>query len=129
MQIIGETKIFKDDRGVYKLAIANKDINKETGEETTTFMRINVGFKKGLPEVKNQSKINIKNGFLTFYRMETEEVDNEGNKIFRNFPKIMITDFEIVEEGTDDVQTSYQTKQENNNFGYEMNSYGDDLPF
>lgn len=129
MQIIGETKIFKDERGVYKLAIANKEINPETNEEEVNFMRINVGFKKGLPEVKNQAKINIVNGFLTFYKIKTNEVNEEGNPIYKNFPKIMITDLEILEEGTDEVLKYREPKTENTVSQTTYPEYDDDLPF
>ncbi len=129
MNITGQTRILKNDKGVYKIALANKEAG-ENGEEKTIFMNINIGFKKGV-ELKNKSKIDIKNGFLTFYQIETDEEDENGKKIVKRFPKIMVMDFELLEEGTDELQKtkdySKTTKEEPDVFiGY---SSVDDLPF
>ena len=108
MNISGEARILKDDRGVYKTTLATKVID-ETGEEEKIFMKINVGFKKGV-EVKNKTKINIKDGFLTFFRIPTEETREDGTTINKDFLKIVILDFEIVEDGIDEVMTSKSKK-------------------
>lgn len=128
MNITGQATILKDDKGTYKIAILNKEIQ-ENGEEQPIFMRINVGFKKGV-EVKNKTKIDIKNGFLTFFRIATGNTYENGVPEYRKFPKIMVMDFEIVEEGTDEVYHSkeYSNLPSNNNAN-EFYSSDDDLPF
>lgn len=110
MKVLGETKIFKDDKGIYRLSIANKERN-ENGEDESIFMRVHVGFRKG-QEVKNKSKINIKDGFLTFFQVDTGEKYDNGNPIYKKFPKIMVMDYELLEEGVDEV---YQSKDYSNN--------------
>lgn len=102
MKIVGEATIFKDDRGIYKTFIANKELD-ENNEEKTVFMRINVGFKSGT-SIKNKTKINIKNGFLTFFRIP---IETEGKVEYKKFPKIFVIDFDVLQEGIDEV---YHTK-------------------
>lgn len=102
MNITGQATIFKDDKGVYRLSIMNKEIQ-ENGEEQNVFMRINVGFKKGV-EVKNKTKINITNGFLTFFRIPTGNTYENGSAEYKKYPKIIVLDFEVLEEGIDEVQ-------------------------
>ena len=135
MNISGETRILKDDRGIYKTTLVNTEINKETGEEEKMFMKINVGFKKGV-EVKNKTKINIINGFLTFFRIDTGEVREDGKPDYKCFPKLVIMDFEVLEEGTDEAMSSKPKKSIENNSNANMvdefypNTYFDDeLPF
>lgn len=127
MQIIGEVTILKDNRGICKVGIANKELQAD-GTEVTKFMRMNIGFRKGI-EVKNKSKINIKDGFLTFFRIETDQVNENGDKIYKSYPKIMVMDFEVIEEGTDEVyqHKEYTTTQETE-VGSEFVS-DDELPF
>ena len=132
-QFTGIIRVFKDEKGLYRTAIARKEVNAETGEEIVSFRRMLVGFKRGLPEVKNRAKIDIKNGFITWFPMEIEE---NGEKVQKTVWKIMITEFELVEEGIDEVETSYsnkanKTKNPNDysSFVINENEYGDDLPF
>lgn len=132
MNITGEISILKDDRGICKTTICNKSTS-EDGEENTQFMQINVGFRKGT-EIKNKARIDIKNGFLTFYIIETE--DDEGNITKRRFPKIMILDFDVIEEGIDEpfVYKKYENQQEANKNDEEGNFFNsfendDELPF
>lgn len=133
MNIIGQATILKDDKGTYKIAIANKEMQ-ENGEEQTIFMRINVGFRKGI-EIKNKTKINITNGFLTFFRIDTGEVYEDGTPIYRKFPKIMVMDFEVIEEGIDEVYQSKDYSNNQSNFGddifggYYPDTSNDELPF
>ena len=133
MNVSGEARILKDDRGVYKTTLATKVIN-ENGEEKTIFTKVNVGFKKGF-EVKNKTKINITNGFLTFFRIPTEETKEDGTVINKDFLKVMIMDFEVLEEGTDEVYSSKPKKAvENNSSDNEIgefypDTYSDELPF
>ena len=62
MKISGETMIFKNDKGYYETSISNK---KEDG--TYENMYVSVNFKKGL-EVENKTKINILDGFISFFK-------------------------------------------------------------
>ena len=135
MNISGEARILKDDRGVYKTTLVSTDSNKETGEEEKIFMKINVGFKKGV-EVKNKTKINITNGFITFFRIDTGEVREDGKPDYKYFPKLVIMDFEVIEDGIDEVYSSKPKKASESNFsndtfgGYYPDTYSEDtLPF
>lgn len=130
MNVTGETRILKDDRGVYKTTLASKEFNAETNEEESIFMRINVGFKKGT-ELKHKTKINIKDGFLTLFRVPTGNTYEDGNKEYRYFPKLIVLDFDIVEDGVDEVYTKkdYSNNQNSSNeFDYYSGTI-DDLPF
>lgn len=92
MRINGETMIFKNEYG-YSTTISNK---KQDG--TYENMTIPVQFKKDDVEAQNiptKTKINIKNGFLTFY---IGKVGNEETKKV----KAMILDYEIVEKKEED---------------------------
>lgn len=132
MNISGETRILKDDKGVYKTTLVTKETNTETGEEESIFMKINVSFRKGV-EVKNKTKINIKDGFITFFRINSGETYNDGNPIYKYFPKLMIMDFDIVEEGIDEVQQTRDYSNNKNNYSEDgvtgYYSSNDELPF
>ena len=135
MNISGEARILKDDRGIYKTTLVSTDTNKETGEEEKIFMKINVGFKKGI-EVKNKTKINITNGFITFFRIDTGEVREDGKTDYKYFPKLVIMDFELIEDGIDEVYSSKSKKNVESDSRYsdevETNYIPDDfdeLPF
>lgn len=126
--------IRKDERGVCKTVTTQKFIEETTGEEKTDFMNILVGFRKGI-EVKNKSRIKVLDAFLTHIRFVTEELNENGNPIIKRIPKIMIMDFEVVEEGIDEneqvrIYTNESINTETTNtFGTFNNSYGDELPF
>ena len=124
MNISGEARILKDDRGIYKTTLATKVID-ENGEEKTIFTKVNVGFKKGV-EVKNKTKINITNGFLTFFRIPTEETREDGTTINKDFLKIVILDFEVIEDGIDEVYSSKPKKAVKSDFS--DNEMGDFYP-
>lgn len=133
MNITGEIRILKDDRGIYKTTLVTTETNKETQEDVKAFMKINVGFKKDV-EVKNKTKINIKDGFLTFFRIATGEVYDNGKPVYSYFPKLVIMDFDIIEEGIDETyQTKdYSTSQTNfsdDTFEDYYSDTTDDLPF
>lgn len=132
IQVIGQVTILKDDKNRYRIGISNKEI--KDGEEQTIFMRVTVGFKKGI-EVKNKTKIDIKNGFLTFFRIETGNLKEDGTPERKDFPKIMIMDFDIIEDGVDEVFHTKDYTQKNsiveNEYGgyYGFGDSSDDLPF
>lgn len=114
MNITGEMTIFKTDKGIHKLFVKNEEIL-DDGTTKPNFMSVNVGFKKGI-DVKNRTRIKVSDAFLSFFKIDTNEVDNKGNKIYRKYPKIMIIDFEILEEGIDEPlhTKSYNNTQNNN---------------
>lgn len=92
MNILGEATVFKNDKGFYSTTISNK---KEDGSYEN--MRVSIGFKKGT-EIENKTKINIKNGFLSFWK----------NKDGLPQIKIVVLEFETLnsnseEEYTDDL--------------------------
>ena len=133
MNITGEINILKDDRGIYKTTLVGKELNRETNEEERIFMQINVGFRKGV-DLKNKTRINVKDGFISLFRMATDEVKEDGTPKYKYFPKFMIMDFDVVEEGIDEVQTSRkQTTQQTNPVSDDVfgGYYSDDseLPF
>lgn len=132
MNLSGQTTIFKNDKGIYKLSIASKELQ-ENGEEKTVYMQINVGFRKGI-EVKNKTKINIKDGFLTFFKIDTGELTEEGKPIYKKFPKAMIMDFDVIEEGINETYHSKDHIDTQNNisddvFGGYYSESSDELPF
>lgn len=125
-----KTTIFKNDRGVYKATLSKKDTN-ENGEQITRYMNIHVGFRKGI-ELKNKTKIKINNGFLTFFPIETGNIKDNGKKEVLNFLKIMIMDFEVLEDGVDENFHSkeYAQKDVNSNDDFDdFYSNNDELPF
>jgi len=125
--------ILKDDKGKYKTSISTKVIQ-ENGEEKTVFMRISVGFRKGV-EVKNKTKIKVIDGFLSFYPIQTDETYENGQPVYKKIPKIMIMDFEVLEEGVDEVYQSKEYLTQTSNVsddtfgGYYPEVAPDDLPF
>ena len=125
-----KTTIFKNDRGVYKATLSKKDTN-ENGEQITRYMNIHVGFRKGV-ELKNKTKIKVNNGFLTFFDVKTGNIKDNGKEEVLRFPKIMIMDFEVLEDGVDENFHSKEYAQKdvdtNNEFD-DFYSNNDELPF
>lgn len=123
-----QVTIFKNERGINFAYVTNKEQD-ENGEPYFTYARINIKFRKGV-EVKNRTKIRINDGFLTFYQ--------SGKEIKRNYFKIVVMDFDVLEDGIDEPYT-YQVKGQNNeksNTNFDnfdnFDIYGgedDDLPF
>ena len=114
INISGQIKVIKDDRGFYRTNLSKKEINQLTGEEETVFMGITVGFRKGV-DIKNRTKIDVKEGFLTFFRTDTGKVRENNTPIYNYYPKLMILSFDIVEDGDDTVCTykGKKTAQDN----------------
>lgn len=79
MQIRGETMIFANEKGGYSTTVSNKN-----QDGTYDNMYIAVNFKKGIA-LENQTKIDITNGFLSFYK----------NRNGLALPKIVVMEFEI----------------------------------
>ncbi len=89
MQITGNTMIYNNGKGYYT-SIGNKNT-----DGTYENMFISVNFKKGI-ELPNKTKINVKNGFMSFYKTKD------------GLPKlkIVITDFEEIknENQTEEIE-------------------------
>lgn len=96
VKVNGEIMIFSNDKG-YSTSISNK---KEDGSYENMFIAVN--FRKGV-SVENKTKINVTNGFLSFYKTK----ENVAK------PKIVIMEFET----------------ENNSSKNEVIAEDDDLPF
>lgn len=62
MKVTGETMIFKNQNGSYSTTISNK---KEDGTYENMYLAVN--FRKGT-EIKNKTKINILDSFMSFYK-------------------------------------------------------------
>ena len=129
IDVRGEIRILKDDRGVYKTTLVNKEFD-DKGDEVKNFMQIIVGFRKGI-ELKNKSKIEITNGFMSFFKVKSKEIDENGDVIYRKYPKLIVLDFKLIEEGIDEpFQYSKVTNKKDNTFNYsDFDVNVDDLPF
>ncbi len=82
--------------------------------------------------LKNKAKINIKDAFLTTYRYASNNTNDEGNTIFNYFVKMVVLDFEVIEEGEDGVmkKRNYDKPESSDqNFGFGNWNNDDDLPF
>ena len=98
IRVKGQTTIFKNDKGFYSTGLSNKLMD---GSYENAY--IPVQFKKGI-ELESKTKIEIKDGFISFYR------NQEGKPVF----KIVVLEFEQYGDAKEP-ETSY--------------SYSDDLPF
>lgn len=116
--------IYKDEQGRYKIYIKGTE-RQENGEEKSIYMSKKVQFRKGV-EVKNKSKIEVIRGWSSCYRIQTEELTEDGKPKYKYYDKYFINEFKILEEGTDEpVKAKQQPKQED--FSFEMDN--DMLPF
>lgn len=86
MDLVGRTRIFKNENGLYSTSVSNKK-----DDNTYENMYIAVNFRKGI-EVSNNTEIRIIHGFLSFYKTK------EGLPK----PKIVITDFEFINKQTNE---------------------------
>lgn len=98
--------IFRDDKNGFP--VYSMGMSKAKEDKTYEKAYFPIRFKKGI-ELKNMTKINVKNAFLTF----DKKTDNEGNN--RTFTYVMVLDFE--EEGNsladfDDLITTEQADDE-----------------
>lgn len=84
-------------------------------------------FRKGV-EVKNKSIIEIIKGWADCYRIPTDELNENGKPKYKYFDKIFVSEFNLLEEGTDEVQKTKQPKQEpQDSFAFDTTM--DELPF
>ena len=118
--------IYKDEQGRYKTYIKSTT-TKENGETEDTYMSKKVMFRKGV-EVKNKSVIEVVKGWLSPYKIKIDEVNENGNPKYKYFDKIFVSEFNLLEEGIDEVQKTKQAKQETQD-NFEFNYTNDELPF
>ena len=119
--------IYKDEKGRYKTYIKSTT-TKENGEAEDTYMSKKVTFRKGV-EVKNKSVIEVTKGWITPYKILTEDVNEDGKPKYKYFDKIFVSEFNLLEEGTDEVQKIRQPKQEpQDSFAFDIGQ-DMDLPF
>lgn len=83
-----------------------------------------VQFRKGI-EVKNKSVIEVTKGWIDCYRILTDELNENGKTKYKYFDKIFVSEFNLLEEGTDEVQ---KTKQEVED-SFTFDSIDMELPF
>lgn len=91
LKITGETIIFKNDKGNYTTSISNKLM-----DGTWQNAPILVQFKKGT-ELENKTKINITNGFMTFFKGQDDK------PVF----KIVVLEFTQVGDAAEDTATDF----------------------
>lgn len=118
--------IYKDEQGRYKAYIKGTELNQD-GEKQDIFMSKKVQFRKGI-EVKNKSVIEVTKGWADCYRIPTEETTQDGKPKYKYFDKLFVSEFNLLEEGTDEMQKTKQPKQElQDSFAFEIDQ--DELPF
>ncbi len=119
--------IYKDEQGKYKTYIKGTEMN-EKGEKQDIFMSKKVQFRKGV-EVKNKSVIEVTKGWGDCYRIKTDELNENGKPKYKYFDKIFVSEFNLLKEGTDEVQKTKQPKQEpQDSFVFDIGQ-DMDLPF
>lgn len=118
--------IYKDEQGRYKTYIKGTEL-KEDNEKQDIFMSKKVQFRKGV-ELKNKSVIEVTKGWLSPYKIKTDELNENGKPKYKYFDKIFVSEFNLLEEGTDEVQKTKQPKQEpQDSFAFDIGQ--DELPF
>lgn len=118
--------IYRDENGRYKTYLKGIE-TKENGEIEDIFMSKKVQFKKGI-EVNNRSKIEVTKGWISCYRIKTEEVTEEGKPKYKYFDKYFISEFNLLEDGVDEpVKTKQQTQSKQEDFSFTIDD--DMLPF
>lgn len=118
--------IYKDEQGRYKIYIKGTETN-EDGEVQDIFMAKKVQFKKGV-NLKNRSVIEVTKGWVSCYRIKTDELTEEGKPKYKYLDKYFISEFNLLEDGVDEsVKNKKQTKEKQNDYSFDYS--GDDLPF
>ena len=118
--------IYRDENGRYKIYIKGTEIQ-ENGEAKDIYMSKKVQFKKGI-EVKNRSKIEVVEGWAKCYRIQTDELTEDGKPKYKYFDKYFISEFNLLEEGVDEPQKQrLQTQPKQEDFSFSVSD--DDLPF
>ena len=118
--------IYKDEQGRYKIYIKGTE-TQEDGEVKDIFMNKKVQFKKGV-EVKNRSKIEVTKGWTSCYRIQTDELTEEGKPKYKYFDKYFISEFNLLEDGVDEpMHNKQQTQSRQEDFSFTIDD--NDLPF
>jgi hypothetical protein len=91
LKISGNICVFKNEKGFYSTGISNKLMD---GSYDNAY--INVQFKKGT-ELENKTKINITNGFMSFFKGQ------DGKPIF----KIVVLEFTQDGDAKEDTTTDF----------------------
>ena len=118
--------IYKDEQGRYKTYIKGTE-PQEDGSIKDIYMSKKVQFKKGV-ELKNKSKIEVIKGWSSCYRIKTDELTEDGKPKYKYFDKYFISEFNLLEEGVDELQkTRQQTQAKQEDFSFSVSD--DDLPF
>lgn len=107
----GETMVFKNDKGFYSTSISQKKID---GSYENGYFSLN--FKKGV-DIPNKTKINVKNGWLKFYKYQNKSTGKEDTSW-----QIFVNDFDIVGNNS----TPVKAKAQQDDF---IADDSDDLPF
>ena len=135
MNISGEKTIYKDDRGLYKVFQKGSKLNEETKQYEDDWQKISVDFQPKV-DLKNKTKINVKDGYDSHYVIKTQWTYDDGKPAYMKMPKYIIKDFEVIEDGIDEVMSSKPKKTVESNFsddtfgGYYPDTYSEDtLPF
>lgn len=118
--------IYKDEQGRYKIYVKGTE-TQEDGEVKDIFMSKKVQFKKGV-EVKNRSKIEVTKGWTSCYRIQTDELTEEGKPKYKYFDKYFISEFNLLEDGVDEpMHNKQQTQPKQEDFSFAIDD--SDLPF
>ena len=118
--------IYKDDHGRYKIYIKGTETN-DNGEVQDVFMSKKVQFKNGV-NLKNRSVIEVVKGWITCYRIKTDEVTEDGKPKYKYFDKYFISEFNLLEDGVaEPVKTKQQTQSKQNDYSFDITN--DNLPF
>ena len=124
--------VYKDEKGRYSTYIKGQEL-KDNEEKEDIYMSKKLQFKKGV-KLKNKTVIDIIKGWNSCYRIKTDEINEQGKPKYKYFDKYFISEFNVLEEGTDEIKQSYKTKQEQktkeeqNSFAFDYSS-SDELPF
>lgn len=109
INVTGEIYVKTSKNNCYYTTTSHK--NEEGSEKKYDLAPISVNFRKGV-QVDNGTRINIKNGFLSHYKLKKADLEEEE---IRN--KIVVLDFEVID------------KKENGNSAEFIPIEDDDLPF
>ena len=129
-----EVTVYKDDRGIYKIANKGSRFNDKTNQYEDDWQRVLVDFQPKV-NLKNETKIIVKKGFDSHYTIKTQWTYENGKPAYIRMPRYVIKDFEVVEEGVDEVMSSKPKKSVENNPDtnvideFYSDDYTDDLPF
>lgn len=118
--------IYKDEQGRYKTYIKGEEL-KQDGSKEDIFMSKKVTFRRDV-NIKNKSVIEVIKGWSSCYRIKTDETYENGKPKYKYFDKLFVSEFNLLEEGIDEVQKSRQPKQEpQGSFAFDYSN--DELPF